>query len=156
MKPDRINMRSTSFSRDEKGSALFLALAYLTAMTILVSVAFSAVHQSMKGRLAAERHMVALAIAEGGLEKALWELERNPAGYRGETGSPLGEGQFSITVDPSDERGTYTIAAVGERARDGRETYRVAVEARVRIENGKAQILSWSAKRVPTYGSTPK
>ena len=80
MKPDGVHTRSTSFNRDEKGSALFLALAYLTAMTILVSVAFSAVHQSMKGRLASERHMVALAIAEGGLEKALWELDRNPRG----------------------------------------------------------------------------
>lgn len=156
MKHDSIHTRSTSFGRDERGTALFLALGYLTALTILVGVALSAVHQSMKSRLAAERHMVALAIAEGGLEKALWELERNPAAYRGETGSPLGEGRFSITVDPGDERGTYTIAAVGERASDGRATYSVVIKARVRIENGKAQVLSWSARRVPTYARAPK
>jgi len=156
MNHNRINTRPASLGHDEKGSALFLALAYLTAMTILVSVAFSAVHQSMKGRLASERHMVTLAIAEGGLEKALWELERDPGGYRGETGSPLGEGRFSVTVDSNDEHGTYTVAAVGERASDGRTTYSVAVEARVLIENGEAKILSWSAKRVLTYGRTPK
>ena len=144
--------RAPSLRPDEQGAALFLSLAYLTAMTILASVAFSAVHQSMKGRLVAERHMVALAIAEGGLEKALWELERDPEGYRGETESPLGEGQFLVTVDPNDESGRYTIIAVGERLSDGRTIYGVAITAKVRIENGGAQIFSWSAKRVPTYG----
>lgn len=55
----------------------------------------------------AERTMVAstqaLAIAEGGLDKAVYQLNQNPS-YAGETDTALGNGIFTIAVAPIDSQ----------------------------------------------------
>lgn len=104
-------MTSITHSRYARGQVILLALIFagifMTVSTALVG------YVTAYGRL--ERTVVAaaqaLAIAEGAIDKAAYELNQNPS-YSGESNVPLGNGVFTITVSTIDS-GTRRISATG-------------------------------------------
>lgn len=99
-----------SARRGERGSvfAMMTALIIITwswLATILLSIA-------AQGKAANRMQMtaVAMALAEGGAAKALWESSRS-AGYKGEEDVPLGDGTFSVSVRR--EGGQLVVTATG-------------------------------------------
>jgi hypothetical protein len=100
--------------RDERGVALVLALALLAVLSILaVAMVFLGRYETMfliKERLSDS----ALYVADGGVEYALNELDKN-SDYRGPTTYGLGNaGDFTVTVStdgqPADR---YQITSIG-------------------------------------------
>lgn len=143
-------LQSTPHSsrKGSEGTALFMVLGYLAAMTLLASVFAAALHRTLDRQNFAEKRLVAAAIAEGGLEKALVALEAHPDTYRGETGTPLGAGRFTVEVIPGDASGEYRILSEGALVYDGVALHRVEVQAVVRFKGRRLEALRWSERTV--------
>ncbi len=91
-------MRPPSFYR---GQIILVALVFFAIFLTLSSAAVSYVTSYARG----ERYVVAqeqaLALAEAGIDKAAYELNQNGS-YAGETGTPLGAGEFTTSVTSID------------------------------------------------------
>jgi len=97
--------------RSHRGQVILLALVF-AGIFMMVGTALVALTTTY-GR--AERVAVAaaqaLALAEGALEKSVYELNNNPS-YTGETATPLGPGTFTVVVTPIDTV-TKQVTATG-------------------------------------------
>lgn len=86
-------------------ASVLITLAWLgLAMTILMVA--GRYRDASRLRLTS----ASLHLAEAGVEKALWELSRNP-GYQGEEDTSLDIGTFSVEVRP--ESGGVAVVATG-------------------------------------------
>ena len=90
-------MRFTWHHRGSRGYVILVALVF---MAIFLGIAAAFVNY-LTSYARVSRYAVAsaqaLAIAEGGIDHAVYELDTNAA-YAGETGTPLGNGVFTTTV----------------------------------------------------------
>lgn len=100
--------------RNECGSAIILAVILVAVMSIGVSAVWKYLHITLGEEKRIENDEAALHLAEAGLEKAVAELRVRPDDYRGEIGTPLGAGRFSVEVRPGTARAVYHIVARGE------------------------------------------
>ncbi|MDP2651801.1 MAG: hypothetical protein Q8O94_01560 [bacterium] len=109
--------------------ALIFAGIFATVSTALVG------HVTAYGR--AERTSVAaaqaLAIAEGALDEATYQLNQNPS-YSGESNTPLGDGVFTVTVSTVDSR-TRRVTATGYVPNSVNPTAIKTIKATVGINN---------------------
>ncbi len=105
--------------RNERGAAIILAVILVAVMSIGVSAVWKYLHVTLGEEKRMENAEAALHLAEAGLEKAVAELRVRPDGYRGEIGTPLGAGRFSVEVRPGTVRANYQIVSRGE-AGEGR------------------------------------
>lgn len=115
-------------TKRNEGAALFLALGYVTAVTLFASLFLASINRGIEGCTYREAEQQCMAIAEAGLEKALVALRRAPEAYRGEQDTALGAGAFNIAVTPGEQPGCYRIVSTGT-LRDETDVY-----ARARIE----------------------
>jgi len=83
--------------KDNRGNTLLFAVGVLIIVlgigTSLVYVTRSESQKTVKS----SKGNSALYVADAGIEKAMWELNRD-ASYAGEDGTSLGEGQFTVVV----------------------------------------------------------
>ncbi len=135
--------RSCAGREGSEGVALLLTLGYLAVMTLLLTVFLGALTHSMDRGRVAERRLVALNIAEGGLHKALATLRNRPDAYRGEAGTPLGKGQFTVEVRAGRLPDTYAVVSTGELRDSGLVLCRVRIEALLGFDKGSLRILRW-------------
>jgi hypothetical protein len=137
-------MRQTAIRRNaSEGSALILALVYLFAITLFATSFITLLHQTMSHMTREERTQVCINIAEGGLDKAIVELQARGDEYQGERGTSLGEGRFTIEVIKESD-GAYRV--VSEAQLDGRAAKgaHVRLEARARLAaDGGVKELRW-------------
>jgi hypothetical protein len=96
----------------QSGSALFVVIGYLAVIMILSGAFFTLLHVTMRHGNASQWRQVCLDMAEGGLDKALAELREDRDAYRGEAGTALGDGEFSVEVTPQGRDG-YRIVSIG-------------------------------------------
>jgi uncharacterized protein (UPF0333 family) len=90
-------MRHLHIRLDSRGQILFFSLIF---MGILLSLSAGLIGYTMVNRTAQHQTVAkaqALALAEAGSDKALYQLNQN-ANYSGETNTALGSGTFTTTV----------------------------------------------------------
>ncbi|PIX43120.1 MAG: hypothetical protein COZ56_07975 [Armatimonadetes bacterium CG_4_8_14_3_um_filter_58_9] len=80
-----------------RGSALVFAMFILFFMGTVMTAAMTLFTAQVSAMSREHSRVVALHLAEGGLEWALAKL-RQSRSYRGDTGVPLGDGTFSVAV----------------------------------------------------------
>jgi len=127
------------------GSALVVTVVYLAVMTLFASTFIGYLNRTISSAGRAERKQVCIAIAEGGIDKAMAELRVRPDEYRGESNTPLGKGRFSVEVVPGVGAGEYTITSTA-RMLDGTaviERARVVAETAL-TSSGSIRTLRWS------------
>jgi hypothetical protein len=102
--------------KDNKGNTLLFAVGILfivffigTSLVYLTNNESQKVVKSNKGNSA-------LYVADAGIEKAMWELNRNSS-YSGEEGTSLGDGQFTVVISTSagspNKRDIFSTGKVG-------------------------------------------
>lgn len=130
---------------DGRGSALILAIGYLAVVTILASTFLTMLNRSVTYATQTEHEQACLNIAEGGLDKALAVLRVQPRSYRGEANTPLGEGRFSVTVEPGAGAGAYRVTSTAEVVGGGHVLAQARVAAEIELTgSGAVRTLRWS------------
>src|SRR5262245_37634551 len=120
--------RSRSAFSDERGIALPLALLVLTLLTslTLAFLGLAATEPAISTNL--KRGEAALALAEAGIERAIWALSNptpsgvgNPAvaPYNGSQLVALGPGAFTMTIGPGPTPADRILPAHGHVVREG-------------------------------------
>ncbi len=122
-----------------RGTALLLVMGLLAVVTISVGSFLSLLHASVDYTRREEARTRAVHAAEAGLEKAVAELCAGRS-YTGETGTPVGDGTFSVSVAPGD--GACTVISKGEGVVGG-TTAGVTLEGRARIEGTQVVEYGW-------------
>lgn len=107
---------------------VFLGIFFTTATAYLSSVTTSA--RSARYDVAGAQ---ALGIAEGALDVAAYQLNQNSS-YAGETGTPLGNGVFTITVSGIDSK-TKRITATGYVPNSSNPIATKTIKANIGIAN---------------------
>lgn len=128
----------------EEGVALLLVIGYLAAMTIFLTAFLGALTHTLDREGIAEKRLIALNIAEGGLHKALAALQTRPNAYRGEEATALGEGQFTVEVHEGHLSGTYEVVSTGELGHSSLVVHRVRIGALLGFDKGSLRILRWN------------
>lgn len=93
-----------------RGQIILLALVFFAVVLGLTSALISYVFQYSKSERYSVASTQALALAEGGLDEAAYQLNQN-SGYAGESNTVLGKGTFTVSVtsiDASTKRITVT------------------------------------------------
>ena len=135
--------------RRQEGAALLYVLTFVTLLVVLTTIFVATVCQTMARVHEARRKLQALNVAEAGVERAIYALLKSKGTYRGEAGSRLDEGAFSVSVSPAEgQASAYRIASTGvfpAHARGARRT----VHATVKLASGAAYpvtIVRWKAR----------
>lgn len=96
--------------KNQRGS---IAATFAIILTILTSVLLYSASASLANKIGIERSVnnaLAMGIAEGGAEKALWKLKQGS--YTGETeSSDIPGGQFDVAVSVSGNERTITVVS---------------------------------------------
>lgn len=87
----------------QSGFILLLVILVMGAVLIMLAGIIRYGTSSTKLQRTTIRNAQAIALAEGGLEKAVYELNQNPS-YSGETNTSLGNGTFTTSVTTIDSR----------------------------------------------------
>lgn len=136
------------------GTALILALGYLTIMTLLASSFLAALRMRMNEHRLNEKHTVALYIAEAGVHAAMAKLQSDSSDYTGEENTTLGEGRFSVQVKPGDASHEFVIVSTGELVAAKRGVYRMRIDARVSIGEKATEIRQWKVRKLRSTNPT--
>ena len=106
--------------KDNHGNTLLFAVGILVIVfAIGASLVFVTRNETQK-TVKSSKGNSALYVADAGVEKAMWELNRS-ADYAGEAETTLGDGQFTVTVSTPagspDKRDIFSIGKVGAYTR---------------------------------------
>lgn len=126
--------------RRNEGAALMLTLGYLAAITLFATAFLTSLHRTMDRSNKGYRSQQCMAIAEGGLDKAVAELRRKADAYTGEQDTPLGNGAFSVEVSKVEGLGGYRIVSSGELRHGGVVLARARIEAEARLAPGSGPV----------------
>lgn len=92
---------STTNSRrlitNERGAVLIVSAVILAGIIVLATFLWRRVGTFVYTEMRVITDEQVLALAEAGVDKAIWSLNQN-ASYTGETATPLGNGEFHVTV----------------------------------------------------------
>lgn len=132
-----------SLLNERRGTALFAAIGFVAALTILASAFILSLQQTNSSNRRAERRIVALHIAHGGLNKAVAALQRDGAAYTGEAASPLGEGAFTVRVTKGGEPGEYVLESTASLTGYHPGDASVTLQAHAKVIAGQVVEFSW-------------
>ena len=86
-----------TYGKKEEGNAMVFAIVVILVVFIVgASLVFLSENESRKS-VRSNKQNATLYIADGGIEKAIWELNHSTS-YTGESNITLGEGKFSIMI----------------------------------------------------------
>ncbi|MBN2312228.1 MAG: hypothetical protein JXR94_24830, partial [Candidatus Hydrogenedentes bacterium] len=142
-----INRRHTTNrparSNARRGSAMILALGYLAAISIFAAAFLTLIHRTMSNMARTQRTRAAVTIAEGGIDKAVAQLRAHGADYRGERGTPLGDGRFTVVAKPAGPA-AYRIASEGWLTATHGPGARARVAAELQLDAaGRVRAFRW-------------
>jgi len=86
------------------GTVLVIAMIFLTVLVALTTAFVVFLGRSRRALTFDDARERGLALAEAGVEKAIWELSRPGTRYRGEADTRFADGFFSVTVKPAEGR----------------------------------------------------
>lgn len=109
-----------TYGKKEQGSAMILAIVVLFIIFIIgASIVFLSENETRK-TVKSNKQNEAIYIADGGVEKALWEINRT-SGYAGEANIVLGSGTYTVTVSTPagypDQREIISTGQIGSYQR---------------------------------------
>ncbi len=113
-----------SFKRylsDPKGSAMVLAVIISVVLLVLVIIGIVLVRQQSSLVAGSRQKSQALAVAEAGLDAAIWRLERNGELSAQSFTEYNSEGKYTVWVQTPDANNTtrYVIKSLGEHTASG-------------------------------------
>ncbi len=88
--------RKTDIKNKQGNTIIFAMIVVFIVFIIGASLVMFGEHETKKSVASIQKN-TALYIAEGGVRKAIWELNHDGT-YTGEAESPLGEGNFTVSV----------------------------------------------------------
>lgn len=124
------------------GSALFLCVGYLAVMMLISTVFLTGVHRELALHRMIEWTATSHALAEAGIHKAVAIHETN-AQYHGETNTPLGQGRFTVRIEPGEADGTLLLYSTGEYLSGNDVLAATTVEATARITADRVTFTRW-------------
>src|SRR3989338_8595777 len=83
--------------KKQDGQIIIIALIFMTVVTLAVGSLVSYAAVQIKSHRQAVGRVLALSVAEAGIEAAVWKLNNQP-GYAGETNTSYGGGNYTITI----------------------------------------------------------
>ncbi|MDD5491207.1 MAG: hypothetical protein PHV60_00820 [bacterium] len=103
-----------AYGKKEEGNALVFSVVVILVIFIIgASVVFLSENETRK-TVQSSKQNAALYIADGGIEKAMWELNRS-TGYEGESNIPLGSGTFTVVIStPAGNPNQREIVSTGQ------------------------------------------
>lgn len=122
------------------GAALLAVLGYVTAVGLLASSFVLLVHRGMSAMREDQRTVVVMGLAEAGIDKAIAELRSQGPAYEGETATPLGAGEFSVSVTKLKQAGAYEVVSearlpgIAARGANARITARIVFDGARRVK----------------------
>lgn len=126
----------------EKGTALLAVLIFIMLLAAVASALMSSVHGLRKVQRNAWQRAACDAAARAGIERALWELGRNPEFQKGE-GQLAGAAYEVTSAQPEDAPAVREVAASGSvEIQNGRQMTRT-LRVRVRI-SPSVGVSEWS------------
>lgn len=142
-----------NFIKNDKGTAMIVALAFLAVLMIMTTTFVVNVIHSSRFESGFEARTKSLYIAEAGLNHAIWKLDEEGESYGGESGVSFGEGTFDVEISAHPEDAARKI--VISRARlDGypRGKTEAAIRAVVEFQAPEAGgfdmvVVSWEPIR---------
>jgi len=151
----------------ERGAVVVITLIILMSIALMVSAFLVLLGKGRGARILMWDGERGLALAEAGVEKAIWELSQPGQAYRGETDTRFGDGFFTVAVTA--HGGTpeaWTITATGRfeedvTARRRRPSSVPRVTARVEINRGphggakRLSVVDWKVEPQPAPTSRP-
>ena len=104
-------MRQSRFHLDSRGQILFFSLIFVGIFLALSTgiIGYTMVNITAEGQAVAKAQ--ALALAEAGADKAIYQLNQNP-NFSGETNTALGPGTYTTTITTVNQN-TNRIPATG-------------------------------------------
>lgn len=109
-----------SYGKKEQGSAMILAIVVIFIIFIIGSSIIFLSENETRKTVRSNKENAALYIADGGMEKALWEINRT-SGYAGEANIVLGNGHYTVTVTTPvgqpDQREIISTGQIGSSRR---------------------------------------
>lgn len=106
-------MQKWKILQNEKGTALILITAIFSSLFILIGASLNRGSSEYFLTNRSYLNNVAFNLAEAGVEKARYELTKIGLAYRGESGTSLGKGTFSVVITPVDSAGQVEILSIG-------------------------------------------
>jgi Tfp pilus assembly protein PilX len=98
-----------------RGQVLIIAIIFLAVILIISATLFSKVASFLRFGAISVESSQATALAEAGIDNAVWQLNQTAGSYSGETNTPLGTtGTFTVTItnNPSNPN-VKTIKSTG-------------------------------------------
>ncbi|MCC6143410.1 MAG: hypothetical protein IT368_06360 [Candidatus Hydrogenedentes bacterium] len=137
---------------NEQGTAMLLALLFVMFIGIGATATWRHLHVVREQTTRYQRQEIAGQLAEAGIEKAIAVIRVN-RDYRGETGTPLGAGQFTVRVLPETVADAYTIEARGDLVNAGIVAQSTGIGARIRLApDGRVLERTWKPESYPQPG----
>ena len=123
---------------------MIMVVGYLAVLTILLGAFLGLLHRIIDNENRAEWRQVCFNLAEAGIESAISELKTAPGEYRGENQTPLGEGCFSVSVEPGDSADKFFVTATGEIVNGDMPLASARIVAEVSVpQSGRVKVLDW-------------
>ena len=126
----------------QQGAGLVMVLVFISFLLILLGLLLNKLENEFASGTITYHNLQALNLAEAGIEKAIYELNRTNGAYTGEKNTNFGNGNFTVTVKLV--TGGYLITSIGETYSARKYRGRKIVSARVqRITSTHWKFLSW-------------
>lgn len=125
--------------RDDRGSALLVVVVMLAVISAMAAGFTLVLHHFLSLNARTERIHASAQLAEAGIEKAIAMLRVEPS-YSGERETLLGDGAFSVVVEPlaNGRRVTSTAHLLPDRA------HAYWIEAEFEVAGGDVRIVGWN------------
>jgi hypothetical protein len=133
------------------GMALFLAIGYVAAVSLLASAALRSTHLLMKAEHRGEQCVEAMHLAEGGIAVAMTRLAEDPE-FAGEANVVVAGGNYTTRIRRLDG-GAYEIEAEAVSDAESVIAPEVFVKAVVEVVDGRAVVRAWRTGQT-TAGDT--
>jgi len=133
--------------RRNEGLVLMWVVVLIATLSVFLSALLSGWRQLHEQARRERDDAVALALAEAGVDRAIWELRRTPD-WPGVEKAQLGAGEYTVQVIvPKDRDAERRIRSTGIVGRGKQYASRQTVEARVRfrVVEGKGAAVEWKA-----------
>jgi hypothetical protein len=127
---------------NQQGATLVVVLVLIAFILILLGTILTKLENDMASGNVTYRNLQALNLAEAGVEKAIYELNRTNGAYTGEKNTNLGAGKFTVTV--KSVQGGYKITAIGVTRSAKKYTGKKVITALIQHNGaGHWKIVSW-------------
>jgi hypothetical protein len=137
-----MNIIISKLKLNQSGSGLITVLVFVSLLVILLGLLLNKLENEFALGTVAYHNSQALNLAEAGVEKAIYELNRTNGNYTGEKNTNLGAGKFTVTVKSA--QGGYKITAIGETRSARKYTGKKIITAQIQRSSANHwKIISW-------------